>query len=84
MRQECGITYQTLWMVRVYCCVLYVGGTYMLMCTVCDWCTCYVRMAHVSYMWVVYVCYVLCVGGGHMLLCVYSGWVGVCCLMNLF
>lgn len=62
-----------LWMVRVCCCVLYVGGAYMLMCTGCDWCTCYVWMVHVRYMWVEHVCDVLCVGGGHMLFCVYSG-----------
>lgn len=69
--------YQTLWMVHVCCCVLYVGGAYMLMSIVCGWCMCYVWMVHVCYMWVVHMCYVICVGGVHMLLCVYSGWVCV-------
>lgn len=83
MRQECGITYQTLWMVRVYCCVICGWYIYADVYCVCDWCTCYVRMAHELHVgW--YVCYV-CVGGGgaHVVMCVQ--WVGgVCCLMNLF
>lgn len=81
MRQECGIMYQTLGMVHVSCCVLYVGGAYMLMCTVCDWCTCYVWMVmYVTCGWNTCVMFCVWVVGT----CCYVGTVvGVCCLMNL-